>query len=501
MHESLSTHLPAWHRIDSPTHVIDWIQNGVQIPFAHQPEPYVLHNRPCDVQESHFIDSEISRLLGMDCIERVNCQPMYVNPIKCVPKKSGKFRLITDLRVLNNHCVVPSFKNEDIRTVADLVQPDDYMISVDLQDGFFHIPVAVHHRQYLGFQWNGHYYQWKVLPFGLSCSPYYFCKTMRPIVAFLREWDLRVMVYVDDFFLCTPERLAADHRDMLLHTLCDLGLRVNVDKSHLDPTQKLDYIGYTVSTVSTSGRPVISVVARRLQTLRHDIRRLLAKGRGTARGLARITGQCVSMAWAISPGKLLLRSSYRLLATRSTWESVVHLTAEVRDELTWWLEAAVSWNMYEVAPTVIDLQLATDASHIGYGGYIVGTDMYTSGEWNKRVSVQSSNYRELLAILMSLLAFKDTVRGKVVEILSDNITAIAYVKYKGGPCSDLTQLAKAVWATALDYGTSLVCRHIAGKDNTIADLLSRTPDKHDWMLHPHLFQYTSTVCGGHIHVP
>lgn len=497
MHNSLSSHLSAWHKIDSPVHVIDWIQHGIQIPFVSQPKPFVLQNRLCNSKESAFIDAEVSRLLLLDCVEEVNQQPLFLNPIKCVPKKNNKLRLITDLRVLNSHCDVASYKNEDIRTVAEFVQPDDYMISVDLKDGFLHVPVSEEHRQYLSFQWNGHYYQWKVLPFGLCCSPYYFCKTLRPIVAFLRTWGIRLTVYVDDFYLCAQRKNIVSHRDMLLETLTDLGLRVNADKSHLQPTQTIEHIGYNVSSVSDSGRPVISVVARRLQTLRHDVRRLLNKGQCTARGLARITGQCVSMAWAITPGKLLLRASYRLLSTRTGWESTLQVTTEVREELVWWLHAATSWNVYEVAPTVIDLQIATDASHLGYGGCVVGTELYTSGEWNKRVSVQSSNYRELLAILMTLLAFKDSVRGKVVELLSDNITAVAYVKYKGGPCADLTQVAKAIWATALDIGASLVCRHIAGKDNVMADLLSRTPDKHDWMLHPQLFKFIDHMWGPH----
>ena len=35
-----------------------------------------------------------------------------------------------------------------------------------------------------------------------------------------------------------------------------------------------------------------------------------------------------------------------------------------------------------------------------------------------------SNYRELMAIHMAILSFKDTVKGRAIEIMSDNITAI-----------------------------------------------------------------------------
>ncbi len=72
-----------------------------------------------------------------------------------------------------------------------------------------------------------------------------------------------------------------------------------------------------------------------------------------------------------------------------------------------------------------------------------------SGEWNKRVSVQSSNYRELMAILMVITALRHDLGDKNIELLSDNITAIAYVNYKGGPSESLTLIAKAIWAEVL----------------------------------------------------
>ena len=205
------------------------------------------------------------------------------------------------------------------------------------------------------------------------------------------------------------------------------------------------------------------------------------------------------MAWAISPAKLLLRDTYRLLSQRDSWNCILYLNNEVISELQWWLNAAMLWNSYEVRSHNIDFQLITDASHIGYGGVLLGpndTKHIASQEWNRRVSTQSSNYRELLAILMCLIAFRDIIRDKCIEILSDNITAIAYVNFKGGPSKELTQIATAIWAEALNNGTYINCSHIAGKLNE-ADIWSRTPDKHDWMLHPQLFQFIDQTFGPH----
>ena len=499
MNSTLADHITAWKRIGASDIIQQWILNGVVIPFSSVPETFVGDNRIKNSNEKDFVDSEVQRLLTLGYIEPSDIRPVCVNPLSCVIKKRGstKYRLVTDLRYVNSHCRKVGYKNEDIRTIASIIEPNDYMISADLSDGFFHIPVNSEYRKYVGFQWNNVFYVWKVLPFGLGCSPYYFTKTIRPVITYLREQAVKLTVYVDDFFLCAQRKLITDHTDLLLQTLKDLGLNVNFNKSVLVPCQRIDHLGYNIRTDDVSGRPVISVLNKRLQRLRHDIRRTLNRQKITARDLARITGQCVSMAWAISPGKLLLRACYRLLASRVSWDSVLHVhSKDVQNELLWWLESSHLWNHHEVSPSIIDLQIITDASHIGYGAVLTGTNQCVSGEWNTRVSTQSSNYRELLAVLMAVSAFKDTIKDKHVEILSDNITTIAYINYKGGPSAELTRIAASIWQVLFDIGAYVTCKHIAGIQNP-ADIWSRIPDKNDWMLRPNLFRFIDSYYGPH----
>ena len=134
-------------------------------------------------------------------------------------------------------------------------------------------------------------YKWLRCPFGLSCSPYYFAKTMRCVLAYLRLHDVRISVYVDDFIVCAEQSKITDHKDLLIDSLHDLGFLVNHGKSLLVPTQVLEHIGYIIST-SIHEHPVISVVPRRLQSLRHDLKRVLNRGHVVSRQLARIAGQC-----------------------------------------------------------------------------------------------------------------------------------------------------------------------------------------------------------------
>ncbi|PIK57641.1 putative E3 ubiquitin-protein ligase HERC1-like [Apostichopus japonicus] len=80
--------------------------------------------------------------------------------------------------------------------------------------------------------------------------------------------------------------------------------------------------------------------------------------------------------------------------------------------------------------------------------------------------------------------FHTQVRNTRVTIFSDNTTVVAYINRQGGTRSDkLCRLAWEVLTTATDSGMVLRASHIAGKDNVMADALSRGQlDPNEWTL-------------------
>ena len=84
-----------------------------------------------------------------------------------------------------------------------------------------------------------------------------------------------------------------------------------------------------------------------------------------------------------------------------------------------------SWNGIPLYKKAVQVQLEMDASGTGWGGT---TQMLeASGTWTKDKAYQPSNFRELLVVLKSLQSFKQALQGKVVQVLADNITAVAYM--------------------------------------------------------------------------
>ena len=69
--------------------------------------------------------------------------------------------------------------------------PGTFVFSFDLTSAYHHIDICEEHTKFLSFKWpsvNGvmHFYEFKVLPFGLCSAPYIFTKVMRQLVKFWR---------------------------------------------------------------------------------------------------------------------------------------------------------------------------------------------------------------------------------------------------------------------------------------------------------------------------
>ena len=487
-----------WRKIGANSDVIEWISNGIKIPFHSVPAQFSFPNRVFKRHESYFIRSEIKRLLNSECIREVDTQPLGISPISVVPKKNGEFRLILDLRHLNSYCIKQSVIYEDIKTVIGVIEPEDFMITTDIKNGFHHIGVSLEDQSYLGFQFEGHYYVWCVTPFGASFSPYFFSKTLRPVVQFLRQNDVKTVCYVDDFIAADSEIAISDKKEFLLKTLIRLGYTINFEKSNLIPNQRQLYIGYIIITNKTPNKIFIQIPATRLKHLRHDINRALKKGKLSARALAKITGQCISMSKAILPAKLLLRNIYRDLSTRTSWQDTIILSDSAIKDLKWWLSSMSAWNGTAFEPKATNIiQVTCDASSSGFGAAIVGSSLEAHAIWDPYTAAKSSNFRELKAVLFTLTSFLPHLKNKTVSIYSDNITTVANVNFMGSKHKHLTELARNIWSIALQNAISLKIKHIQGIHNVHADKLSRLPQKYEWVLHPDIFRYIDKVFGPH----
>ena len=301
-------------------------------------------------------------------------------------------------------------------------------------------------------------------------------------------------MYVDDFILCAQPEKIVDHRDQLINTLQELGWILNMEKSVLEPTNVMTYIGFEI--VTSSGMwPTLWVATARVQKLRATIRRTLKAGRCSARQLARLLGQCVSMSIAVAYGKLMLRNAYNQLKSRSSWETEIILNEETITDLQWWLNEIKGERKHVIEKRPIDLTMSTDASQTGWGAYLEGES--AAGVWNTRMSYEHSNYRELMGILLAIQTFEEKITGKTILLLTDNMTARAYLIHEGGPNKKFNILTKAIVNILTKINCKVQCNHLSGVLNIEADTLSRGKDSYNYALGSKWFATLQMIYGPH----
>lgn len=101
-------------------------------------------------------------------------------------------------------------------------------------------------------------------------------------------------------------------------------------------------------------------------------------------------------------------------------------------------------------------------------GYCIGGPCPES-LWSKHI-----NYLELLAIFWACQRFQSSLRGKVIQVFSDNMTVVYYLNKQGGTVSrTLCRSAMNLWDFCIALNITPVATHLPGSENTIADAVSR----------------------------
>ncbi len=100
---------------------------------------------------------------------------------------------ILDLRLLNRSVMRLKFKMLTIKQVVSQIRSEDWFVTIDLKDAYFHISILPQHRKFLRVALRGKSYQYRVLSFGLALSHRTFTKCVDATLALLRLQSIRIL--------------------------------------------------------------------------------------------------------------------------------------------------------------------------------------------------------------------------------------------------------------------------------------------------------------------
>jgi len=206
MRHRLRSKLEFWKTFVKSTIVLKWIASGFDFRWRKDtgPPPSArFSNHSSAFANTQFVTSNLAELLQAGTIEKVTDLPHIISPLGVVPKKgSDKLRLIFDGQYLNSYLIIPSFKYEDLSFCSQYLKPNDYIITSDLSSGFHHLDIDPDFWTYLGFEWQGQYYVYTGMPFGVAPAPWAFTKLTRELLNRWRAMGHRCSGCIRRFYSC-----------------------------------------------------------------------------------------------------------------------------------------------------------------------------------------------------------------------------------------------------------------------------------------------------------
>lgn len=177
----------------------------------------------------------------------------YASPVVLVKKKNGEYRVCIDYRRLNKKTVKDRYPLPLIEDQIDHLAGANVYTTIDMKNGFFHVPVEEKSKKFTAFITPDGLYEFNKTPFGFCNSPASFGRFVRNAFNNLvREHVL--MFYVDDIIIpAVDEDEGFEKLKKFLSVAAENGIQINWQKCHF-LQRKVEFLGHVIenSTVSPS---------------------------------------------------------------------------------------------------------------------------------------------------------------------------------------------------------------------------------------------------------
>ena len=453
------------------------VRKGLSWSWEAAPPPLkTLHqDSPPDADKILF---KLRRIRVIEKAKTVNFQ----SRVFIVPKKdSQEGRLILDLSILNTFIKCPSFKMLTLKEIKLLLPKNCWTTSLDLKDGFWHVPVSRSKRTFLTFRWRNQNWQFRAMPFGLCVAPRIFTKVIAHVVKVLADAGIWCLPYLDDLLIVASSKEECELQTRrAIEIMNSLGWILNYKKSRTSPAQAFTWLGvffdlrdHTASTPTDT-----------MSSFQNQLSHLILAPYISVREIMRLQGLANWISLQDPIVKLILPRTRKLIRSlrRAGLDTPVILNRSAKLSLCRWIKGSpIPQSLGAPSPDVI---IQTDACLSGWG-FQIGNKCF-SGSFSKSMNY-SINVLETLTVWFSLLMVKE--EGVTIQVLTDNSAAIAAIRKNTSLTYHLSSLSDLIWRRAALLNWTLTISHIQGSFNIIADQLSRqTEMPSEWSLSATDFQ-------------
>lgn len=425
--------------------------------IMHNNEPVYTKNYRLPHTQKAEINRQVKILLENDLIELSTSS--FNSPLIIVPKKSTdgrpKHRMCIDYRKLNKKIVPDKFPLPRIEEILEGLGRAKFFSIMDLYSGFHQIPLSKESRPATAFSTDTGFYQWKVLPFGINIAPASFSRMMT--IAFSGLSSQQSFIYMDDLIVIgISENQHLNNLKGVFELCRKHNLKLNPEKCDFFKTE-VTFLGHNctsdglkpdpkkIATITHFPRPKNKDEVTRFHAIANYYRRFIPNFSTLSHPLTHLRKKRVEFKWS---------------------DDCENAFQQIKANL-------ISPPLLAYPDFTKQFKVTVDASQLGCGAVISqnfdNCDLpisfisrtFKKGETNKAIIE-----KELLAIHFALKTFRHYLYGQHFVVFTDHKPLIYLFKLKN-PSSKLMRIKMDL--EEFDF----TIEHIKGRDNVVADALSR----------------------------